>query len=255
MPNTPALVDEGMAAISAGSHCDAEHLTRAEAMLTVTGKVLRVPEKQQDAVTAISGSGPAYLFFVVEAMNAALTLWSSSRRIAAAVVPPGDAPLLDDVVTVLCDVVGSEDESVAGWQRMHDVVERNLELLPRIKQHMQALAEEAATQLTARRGIDLPAAHAAVAVGAAVIELALRDCLSDPGIGMAKADLAENLGTIARSGTRPWSDDLRRLTDRASSHDDAALLKAAIYGESSLSSNERHRLTEATTKRGRRTPG
>ncbi|KQT94804.1 pyrroline-5-carboxylate reductase [Marmoricola sp. Leaf446] len=68
MPNTPALVDEGMAAISAGSHCDVEHLARAEAMLAVTGKVLRVPEKQQDAVTAISGSGPAYLFFVVEAM-------------------------------------------------------------------------------------------------------------------------------------------------------------------------------------------
>ena len=68
MPNTPALVDEGMAAISPGSHCDVEHLARAEAMLAVTGKVLRVPEKQQDAVTAISGSGPAYLFFVVESM-------------------------------------------------------------------------------------------------------------------------------------------------------------------------------------------
>ena len=68
MPNTPALVDEGMAAISAGSHCDAEHLVRAEAMLAVTGRVLRVPEKQQDAVTAISGSGPAYIFFVVESM-------------------------------------------------------------------------------------------------------------------------------------------------------------------------------------------
>jgi len=68
MPNTPALVDEGMAAISAGTHCDEEHLARAEGMLRVTGRVVRVPEKQQDAVTAISGSGPAYLFFVVEAM-------------------------------------------------------------------------------------------------------------------------------------------------------------------------------------------
>jgi len=68
MPNTPALVDEGMAAISAGTHCDEEHLARAEGMLSVTGRVVRVPEKQQDAVTAISGSGPAYLFFVVEAM-------------------------------------------------------------------------------------------------------------------------------------------------------------------------------------------
>jgi pyrroline-5-carboxylate reductase len=68
MPNTPALVDEGMAAISGGRHCDESHLATAEQMLSVTGRVIRVPEKQQDAVTAISGSGPAYLFFVVEAM-------------------------------------------------------------------------------------------------------------------------------------------------------------------------------------------
>jgi pyrroline-5-carboxylate reductase len=68
MPNTPALVDEGMAAISAGTHCDDNHLATAEALLSTTGRVVRVPEKQQDAVTAISGSGPAYLFFVVEAM-------------------------------------------------------------------------------------------------------------------------------------------------------------------------------------------
>ena len=68
MPNTPALVDEGMAAIAAGSHCDEEHLAIAEELLGSTGRVLRVPEKQMDAVTAISGSGPAYLFFVVEAM-------------------------------------------------------------------------------------------------------------------------------------------------------------------------------------------
>jgi len=68
MPNTPALVDEGMAAISPGSHCDETHLAEAEALLASTGRVIRVPEKQQDAVTAISGSGPAYIFFVVESM-------------------------------------------------------------------------------------------------------------------------------------------------------------------------------------------
>src|SRR6266508_2404767 len=68
MPNTPALVDEGMAAISPSAHCDEQHLELAEGLLSATGKVVRVPEKQQDAVTAISGSGPAYLFFVVEAM-------------------------------------------------------------------------------------------------------------------------------------------------------------------------------------------
>jgi len=68
MPNTPALVDEGMAAISPGSHCDDDHLTIAEELLGSTGRVLRVPETQMDAVTAISGTGPAYVFFVVESM-------------------------------------------------------------------------------------------------------------------------------------------------------------------------------------------
>jgi pyrroline-5-carboxylate reductase len=68
MPNTPALVDQGMAAVSGGLHCGAEHLGEAQALLAATGKVIEVPEKLQDAVTAISGSGPAYIFYVVEAM-------------------------------------------------------------------------------------------------------------------------------------------------------------------------------------------
>ncbi len=68
MPNTPALVDEGMAAISPGSHCDDTHLAEVESLMASTGKVMRIPEKQMDAVTAISGSGPAYIFFVVESM-------------------------------------------------------------------------------------------------------------------------------------------------------------------------------------------
>lgn len=68
MPNTPALVDEGMAAISPGSHCSEEHLAEVESLMASVGKVLRIPERQQDAVTAISGSGPAYIFFVVESM-------------------------------------------------------------------------------------------------------------------------------------------------------------------------------------------
>src|SRR4249919_2097484 len=46
MPNTPALVDEGMAAIAPGSHCDDDHLAIAEGLLGSTGKVMRVPEKQ-----------------------------------------------------------------------------------------------------------------------------------------------------------------------------------------------------------------
>ena len=69
MPNTPALVDEGMAAISAGTHCDEEPpRDRPSRCSRSPAAWSGCPEKQQDAVTAISGSGPAYLFFVVEAM-------------------------------------------------------------------------------------------------------------------------------------------------------------------------------------------
>jgi pyrroline-5-carboxylate reductase len=68
MPNTPALVDQGMSALSPGAHCDAEHLAHAQALLATTGKVIQVPEGYQDAVTAVSGSGPAYVFYVAEAM-------------------------------------------------------------------------------------------------------------------------------------------------------------------------------------------
>ncbi|WP_327235148.1 pyrroline-5-carboxylate reductase [Streptomyces sp. NBC_01317] len=69
MPNTPVLVDEGMSVISAGSHALAAHLTHTEEIFGGVGKTLRVPESQQDAATALSGSGPAYFYFLVEAMT------------------------------------------------------------------------------------------------------------------------------------------------------------------------------------------
>jgi pyrroline-5-carboxylate reductase len=86
MPNTPALVDQGMAAVSAGAHCDASHLAEAQSLLAATGKVLEVPEKLQDAVTAISGSGPAYIFYVVEAMIEAGVVLGMPRSTATELV-------------------------------------------------------------------------------------------------------------------------------------------------------------------------
>ena len=68
MPNTPALVDQGMAALSRGAHVSDEQLEQAMDLLRSCGKAIEVPEAYQDAVTAISGSGPAYVFYVVEAM-------------------------------------------------------------------------------------------------------------------------------------------------------------------------------------------
>jgi pyrroline-5-carboxylate reductase len=68
MTNTPALVDQAMTAISAGPHASGEHLAVAEQMFKPLGSTIRVPESQQDAVTALSGSGPAYFYLLVEAM-------------------------------------------------------------------------------------------------------------------------------------------------------------------------------------------
>ncbi|MCX4664596.1 pyrroline-5-carboxylate reductase [Streptomyces sp. SID4919] len=69
MTNTPALVDEAMSVISAGTHASAQHLAHAEEIFGAVGKTLRVPESQQDAATALSGSGPAYFYYLVEAMT------------------------------------------------------------------------------------------------------------------------------------------------------------------------------------------
>ena len=82
MTNTPVFVDEAMSAISAGSHATAEHLQVVEDLLGPVGKVVRVPESQQDAVTALSGSGPAYFFFLVEAMIDAGILLGLPRQVA-----------------------------------------------------------------------------------------------------------------------------------------------------------------------------
>jgi len=86
MPNTPARVDEGMAAISGGEHCDESHLAQAEEMLRSCGKVIRIGEQHLDAVTAISGSGPAYIFYVAEAMIEAGVLLGLPRTTSTQLV-------------------------------------------------------------------------------------------------------------------------------------------------------------------------
>ncbi|MEZ0108861.1 pyrroline-5-carboxylate reductase [Catenulispora sp. EB89] len=82
MTNTPVLVDEAMSAISAGAHATEEHLVRTEEIFSPVGKTIRVPEAQQDAVTALSGSGPAYFYYLVEAMTDAGILLGLPRAAA-----------------------------------------------------------------------------------------------------------------------------------------------------------------------------
>lgn len=97
MPNTPAQVSEGMSAVSAGAHASPTDVDQAVSVMRAVGKTVIVPERYQDAVTAISGSGPAYVFFVVEAMIDAGVMLGLPRDIATTLVEQtvyGSAKLL-----------------------------------------------------------------------------------------------------------------------------------------------------------------
>ena len=99
MSNTPVLVDEAMSVISPGSFATERHLASAEDLLRPVGKVLRIPESQQDAATALSGSGPAYVYYLVEAMVDAGILLGMPRRTALEMVTQavyGAATMLRD---------------------------------------------------------------------------------------------------------------------------------------------------------------
>jgi pyrroline-5-carboxylate reductase len=99
MSNVPVLVDEAMSVISPGSLAGPEHLAVAEDLLSAVGRVIRLPEKHQDAVTATSGSGPAYFFLLAEAMIEACILLGLSRDVATELIIQtmlGSAKMLRD---------------------------------------------------------------------------------------------------------------------------------------------------------------
>lgn len=82
MPNTPALVREGMMVLSAGKECRRDQVERAQELLSHCGSVVTVPEKQQDAVTGLSGSGPAYIFMLTDALVEAGVVQGLPRPVA-----------------------------------------------------------------------------------------------------------------------------------------------------------------------------
>ena len=99
MPNAPATVHEGMAGVCAGAHAGDEHLALAEEALSHLGSVVRVPEPYMDAVTAVSGSGPAYFALLAEAMIEAGILLGLGREVSTQLVVQtmlGTAKLLRD---------------------------------------------------------------------------------------------------------------------------------------------------------------
>jgi pyrroline-5-carboxylate reductase len=99
MPNAPATVHEGIAGMCPGRHASQEHLERAGTVLRAVGDVVVVPEEHMDAVTAVSGSGPAYYALLAEAMIEAGILLGLSREVSTKLVVQtmlGSAKLLRD---------------------------------------------------------------------------------------------------------------------------------------------------------------
>ncbi|HTW57236.1 MAG TPA: pyrroline-5-carboxylate reductase [Terriglobales bacterium] len=112
MPNTPCLMGVGMTAICKGKHASAEDVALASSMFDVVGRTVVVDEKHMDAVTALSASGPAYIYIILESLAEAgvkvglprdiATLLAAQTTLGAAtvVLETGDHPaLLKDAVT------------------------------------------------------------------------------------------------------------------------------------------------------------
>lgn len=83
MPNTPALVDEGATALSPGTYATDQHIEKARSIFEAVGEVVAVPEEHMDAVTGLSGSGPAYVYMFIEALTDAGVKQGMSRKDAS----------------------------------------------------------------------------------------------------------------------------------------------------------------------------
>ncbi|HRL49341.1 MAG TPA: pyrroline-5-carboxylate reductase [Propioniciclava sp.] len=126
MPNTPAELGVGMSVISAGAHASEADLARAVSLMEAVGKAVVIPESHQDAATAISGSGPAYIFYVAEALADAGVLLGLPRAVATALATQtllGSSTLLDasgQHATLLRERVTSPGGTTAAALRVLD---------------------------------------------------------------------------------------------------------------------------------------
>ncbi|MCL2735039.1 MAG: pyrroline-5-carboxylate reductase [Propionibacteriaceae bacterium] len=123
MPNTPAVVGEAMAVISPGPLATHDHVARTQTLMSAVGKVLVIAEKYLDVVTAVSGSGPAYIMYIVEAMIDAGVMLGLPRATVTDLVKQtvyGSAKMLldtDDHPTVLKENVTSPGGTTAAALR------------------------------------------------------------------------------------------------------------------------------------------
>lgn len=150
MPNTPALVGEGMFGVSPGAACDDTRLAEAVALLETGGRVVVVPEDQQDGVTAVSGSGPAYVFYLAEAMidgGVAAGLDRDTARALAEQTIRGAAALL----------AGSDDEPAELRRRVTSPHGTTHAAISTFDDHGVDAALRAGVEAAARRSAELSA--------------------------------------------------------------------------------------------------
>jgi pyrroline-5-carboxylate reductase len=117
MPNTPALVGAGVSALAGGRFATADQMSEAAELFESVGAVLTVPESQMDAVTAVSGSGPAYFFLFLEALVDAGVASGLTRPVATDLAVQtfagAAAMLLDRLDAVQTDQLGRPDTTAA----------------------------------------------------------------------------------------------------------------------------------------------
>jgi pyrroline-5-carboxylate reductase len=148
MPNTPCIVREGMSVICAGKHATADHLARARRVFEAVGQCAPTDETYFDAITALSGSGPAYLYLIMEALadagvrvglprQLALTLVSQTVLGAARMVQHSGrhpAALRDDVTTPAGCTIGGLLMLEDG--KIRSVLARAIEEATKIASHL-----------------------------------------------------------------------------------------------------------------------
>ena len=163
MPNTPAIVGEGMTVVCGGKNATAADLARARRIFEAVGKCLPVDESHFNAITALSGSGPAYQYLIMEALadagvrvglprQLALTLFSQTVLGAAKMVQATGrhpAALRDDVTTPAGCTIGGLLMLEDG--RIRSVLARAVEEAAKIAAHLGPPAAKAPEASTAHR--------------------------------------------------------------------------------------------------------
>ena len=152
MPNTPMLVGEAMSAISAGRHATAAHLDVVRNLLSHVGQVVQVPEEQQDAVTALSGSGPAYFFFLVEAMIDAGILLGLPRALAGQLI-------IQSAVGAAKMLAESDEHPVLLREAVTSPAGTTINAIRELEKHGVRAALLAAIEAARDRSVELGKAH------------------------------------------------------------------------------------------------